>query len=273
VRDTAGRELGGDLGQERAQPASGAGHRRCDGSRADGGAEDLREGVGGAAPGQELSLEQVDHDRLGHRPVLHGCAGVVGGRGAGDVPAPAPAGEHLVFDDVDRDRGDVEDLGPGGAGLRCTAKVAPAPAAAGWFVHHDLVRDLDLTQGLTVVAGLPAGAAPGGSAQRLRCRLAQPVKGRRLGGVARVRAHLRFQLQDAGLEGGVLLAQRRRLFVQGCVLLAQRDHFVGQDLVLVFECSELLGENCELTGECRDHFRQLGVGRCAHKSILAATDS
>src|SRR5665811_1644035 len=116
----------------------------------------------------------------------------------------------------------------------------------------------------------PPGRRPDGRRNDFGAGLPSVVRGRRLGGVARVRPHLRFQLEDAGLESDVLLAQRRHLFEQGAVLSAQRENFVGQHLVLVFERRDLLGENCELTGECRDQLRRLGVGRCAHERIIAA---
>ena len=108
------------------------------------------------------------------------------------------------------------------------------------------------------MAHLPTGPAPGRLAQRLRSRPAQRVRGWRLGGVPRVRTHLGLELTDPRLERPVLLAQSHRFFVQRRVLLLERG--------------ELHVQYCNLRAQHRDQLRQLGIGRCAHKRIIAPSD-
>src|SRR5690606_33620658 len=91
----------------------------------------------------------------------------------------------------------VEDLTGPIARALCAVESAPAAAAHDRMVIDDLVRVGDLLKSSTRIPLGPARPAPGGLAQRLRRRLlAQPVTGRRLGGVVRVRRDLALQLRD-----------------------------------------------------------------------------
>jgi len=221
VRDGGGGDLGAHLGQERdeivGRAGGGRGHRgrrhRC--------AEQVREGVGGPLAGQELPHEQVHHDRLGPRPVLHRRVHPARRSSASDGPASTAPRDDLVLDHMHLDRRDVEHLRPLGAHHGRTGQVGPAPAALGRFVAHHDVGVRHLMQRGSLVAHLPTGPASGRLAQRLRGRLAQTVRGRRLGGVPRVRTHLGLELTDPGLERPVLLTQCRYFLLQCRQLLTQ----------------------------------------------------
>jgi len=101
------------------------------------------------------------------------------------------------------DLGQVEDLPDRHPDHRRQHQVAAAPTAPLGHVDDDLVRVVDLGQvrarGAGLLAGLATTRAP---LARGAGRLAEPVGGRRLGGVARVLAELALQLRDPTLQLG-----------------------------------------------------------------------
>ena len=68
----------------------------------------------------------------------------------------AAAADNLAFNDVHRDRRDVEDLPAGAVHFVGAGEVGPAATATGFVADHD-VRVGHLLQGLPAVSLLPAG--------------------------------------------------------------------------------------------------------------------
>src|SRR5690606_15376726 len=82
-----------------------------------------------------------------------------------------------------------------------------ATPARGRLVPLDVVGVLDLPQGAALMPRLATGPTTGLAAQRLRCRLAQPLRRRRLVRVARVLTQPATQLRVLLREPPVLLSQ------------------------------------------------------------------
>ena len=93
-------------------------------------AEQLRQRLRSALPGQELPDIQVDDDRRHPRPVLHRGLRPLRGPAPGAVPAAALALDQLMLRHLDRDRRQVKDLAALHRGDR-PARPAPHP-------EHDL---------------------------------------------------------------------------------------------------------------------------------------
>jgi len=235
VHHLAGVEPGGHLGQELAEVSGGSAGHGGDGAVGDGDPEQFADRLGGALFRQELAHEQVNYDRAHHRPVLHRRGRLRRSVTGGGLPAPAAAGDDLVFGDVHLDRWDVENLPAGAAHLRRVGQVRSAPAAAARFVADHHIRIRHLGQGLSRVPGLSAGLALGRCAQRPGRRFAGAVGRGGLGGVLRVGPQLRFQVGDPHF--------------QRCVLGAQRLQF---------------GAHLD------DQFHQVGVRRLRHSIIIAS---
>jgi len=95
------------------------------------------------------------------------------------------------------DLGQVEDLPGRHPDHRCQHQVGAALPAPLGHVDDDLVRVIDLGQVPARGTGLLAGLATTGvPLPRRDGRLAEPVRGRRLGGIARVPGELALQLRD-----------------------------------------------------------------------------
>jgi hypothetical protein len=73
----------------------------------------------------------------------------------------ATAADQLVFGDVDRFRGKIEDLAAHHTDFRSPGESFAASSAGQRFVADNFVGVGDLPQGVTFVAVLPAGFAPG----------------------------------------------------------------------------------------------------------------
>ena len=177
--------------------------------------EQVADGLGGALFGQELSDVQVG-DRGQHpRAVLdRGVHPIRGTPGRADTATALP-GDELMFGHPDRDRWQVEHLTVFGPHLNASARVEPAAGTPRWFVPNDLIRAGDLPQRATPMPVLPTWAAPRLAAQRLRRRLTQTVRGRRLGGVPRRRTQSRFQVYYPRLQLDDHLLQRRDQLLLG----------------------------------------------------------
>jgi hypothetical protein len=106
-----------------------------------------------------------------------------------------------MLDGVQADLGQVEDLPGRHPDHRRQHQVGAAPLAPLGRVDDDLVRILDAGQVRARGAGLLAGlATTGAPLARGGGRLAEPIRGRRLGGIARVLAEPALQLSDPTLK-------------------------------------------------------------------------
>jgi hypothetical protein len=94
------------------------------------------------------------------------------------------------------DRRDVEHLPVFPAHLHRSAQTLPAAPAAARLVHDDLVGDRDRGQRRPRMTGLPTGLTGTALAQRLWCRLGQPIRTRRLRGILRRLPQPSLQLSD-----------------------------------------------------------------------------
>ena len=203
MASSAGAMSAGDLPGHRGERARG---RRA--------AEHLRHRGTGPVPGQELPVPQVRAQRGGPRPVLHRRGHPVRRPPPGARPAAAALQlDHLVLGDLGPHRRDLGHLPPLHPGLcrpvqarRRTRRSSPARAGPG---------DQD---GQSAASSRPAApsagpAAPGILPQRLRRRLAQPVRRWRLRGVLRVLPHPRGKISDLRLKDRDLLPQPRDLCI------------------------------------------------------------
>jgi hypothetical protein len=130
---------------------------------------------------------------------------VLGEGGLGRQPAGAAAPLGPVLDHAQAQRRQVEHLAGLDADHHRAGQVRAAPAAAVSVLDH-LIGLGDLGQVGARGAGLLAGPPPRGpliSPALSPRRLAQPIGGRRLGGVGRVLAEPPLQLNDPGLERGI----------------------------------------------------------------------
>jgi hypothetical protein len=164
-------------------------------------AEHVRYRGAGPVPGQELPVPQVGAQRRRPRPVLH-RRGHPAGRAP---PGPRSAAAALQFNDLvlgdlgphRRDLGHLTPLYPG------LFRPVQAPAARAAASRHmpdhavRMVRQLHRHARLSLRAARPAAGLP---PQRLRRRLTQPVRGRRLRGVLRVLSHPGCQVSDLLLK-------------------------------------------------------------------------
>jgi len=173
--------------------------------------EHLRQGPAGAVPGQELAVPQVDARAHDPRPVLHRSRHPGRRSRLRLVPAAARQREQLMLGDLRLHRGDVDDLAAFGPGHGRALQGLPAAPARRRPVPHPLIRmiaELHRRPGLALGPARPAAGLP---PQRLRRRLRQPVRRRRLRGVPGVRLHLRRQALDLRLQRRQRLPQRRDL--------------------------------------------------------------
>ena len=129
-----------------------------------------------------------------------------------------------MLSDADVDRGQVEHLTASDTNLRCAGEPRTAAAAVCGLVAERLIRVHDLLQSPAAMTALATRLAPGLPAQRLRIRLAQPIAGRRLGGVPRRRGHLPLQLSDTRVLANDVSFQRHHMSLQ-------RDHQVGEFII------------------------------------------
>ena len=125
-------------------------------------------------------MPQVDPGAHDPRPVLHRRGHPVRGFRFGLAPAAAQQREHLVLGGHGLHRRDVDDLPALDRGHRRALQGLPAAAAPGRPVPHPLIRMVRELHRRPRLALRPAGLAPGLPAQRLRRRLRQPVRRRRL---------------------------------------------------------------------------------------------
>jgi len=208
VRDVSrDQRLGDGIDRRRDDPGDLRRHRgdRARGRRA---AEHLAQRGGRPAPGQELAMPQVGGHGRGPRPVLHRRPHPIRRLRPGPRPAArALPLDHLVLGDLRLHRRDLRHLPPLHPGLPCSAQARPAAAAAARLVPGHVIGMAGQLHRRARLPLRPAGPAARAPPQRLRGRLAQPVRRRRPGGVLRV-------LLDTGGQVSHLPPQLLHLFPQ-----------------------------------------------------------
>jgi len=135
----------------------------------------------------------------------------------------------LVLGDPDPDRGQVEHLPSPHTDLHALACTSAATPTTGGFVADDLIRVGYLLQGAPAPPRLTTGFTAGFLPQRLRIRLGQPVRGRWLRGVPRIRRHLPLQLGDL------------RIFNRD--MGPQLNHQIGEFLIGRFRHKPIVSQN------------------------------
>jgi len=162
VRHLGGLQRGDDRRQRRRdKPGGPPGHRRDSAGRGRD-AEQLAQRLAGAVPGQELPVPQIRADPGDPRPVLHRRGHPVRRLPAGDRPAAAPAGNHLMPGDLRPDRRHVDHLPPLGPGL-FRAGQAPRRSRRSSAARAGSRGRADRPAPGSCPAGLPAGQACGRS--------------------------------------------------------------------------------------------------------------
>ena len=186
--------------------------------------EQISHGLGQPVLGQQLVVEQIDHDRQEARAILHRGRDLLGKWRPGFPAAPAAAAaiRPMLGDDQRLRLGQIEHLARAAPrGHRGRQRQTAGPTGLGVVIDGD-VRIGDLAQGLAFVALLPAGWFAGPLAQTARTRLplglVQPVAGRRFAAVGTVQPepalqlrHPRQQHRNGFLKHRILGSKPRKL--------------------------------------------------------------
>jgi hypothetical protein len=130
------------------------------------------------------------------RPYSHRRGHTFQRLGAGRGATAAAPRDELMLSYPHADRRNVEHLPVFPAYLHRPAQIVPAAPATPRLVCDDLVRNRNRCQCRPGMTSLPTGLASAALAQRLRCRLGQPIRARRLRGVLRGLPQPSLQLSD-----------------------------------------------------------------------------
>ena len=169
--------------------------------------EHLPQRGAGPVSGQELPVPQVRAQRGGPRPVLHRGGHPLRRPAQGHRPADTPPPDQAVLGDLGLHRRDLRHLPPLHPGFPRAVQIPGARGAAGRLVPDHVIGMIGQLHRRARLplrpARLPAGFCP----QRLRRRLAQPVRRRRPGGVLRVLPHPGRKIGDLRLKDRCPLPQ------------------------------------------------------------------
>src|SRR5579863_5052757 len=182
--------------------------------------EQIGHQFGQAILGQQLVVQQIDHEGRDPGAILHRRVDPVGKRGARVRPA---AGAYAVVgamlgDDEWARFGQIEHLPGAVARTHGGRHRRTAGRAGGWKVTDDAVGFGNLPQGLAFMAFLAARllARRFARAAHPGRRLLQSITGGWLAAVAAVQAQLALKFRDTGLQslnlGRLRLYQRNQLF-------------------------------------------------------------
>ena len=202
VRDLRGGELLAGDGQEPLQTGGRVREQRGQPARGDRGAERFLQALRGAFHRQVLAAQQIHREGRDARAVT-GRGGCLSRKlRAGDRTAVTFASLRAVLDRDQLDHWEVKHLTRLDAHHGCVRQVSSAPEASRRGMDPDLIRHLPRLQPEPLPNLLLTRLASRGLAQRLRCRLAQPVAARWLRGVPGVLAQPRFQRRDQRIALG-----------------------------------------------------------------------
>ena len=198
-------------GGDRREPLGAAPAHAGDGRRGQVHAEQVHYQVGQALLGQNLDMQQIDHDGGDPRAVLNRRRDALGsGRAGCHAACSTPAGEGPALGDHQGLKlGQIKHL-PNGVvhGHRLAQRRAATGAGRGTVIDGRIGRRR-ATEGFTCMASLPARllACPFAKAADADRLLLQAVAGRGLAAIAAVQAELALQFGHAGDKRRVLHPQ------------------------------------------------------------------
>jgi hypothetical protein len=180
--------------------------------------EEIGHQCGQAVLGQQLIVQQIDHEGRDSGAVLHGRVDAIWKQRARlRAAGGALAIVRTMFGDDERLRlGKIKHLTGDMANARFPVEARAALGAGRWVMIDDFVGISDLSQGLAFVTLLSARFLAGTFAQTLHPRrLLQPIARRRLAAVRTVQFEPALEFGEPRFQGRIFSPQRRN----------QRDQF------------------------------------------------
>ena len=223
-----------------ADPGDGRGHQLHP--------EEIGQQLDQTLLGQQLVVQEIEHESADPRAVLHGRVDAVGKRrprlrAAGGASAIV----CTMFGDDERLRlGQIEHLPGAVADARVRIEARAAPRAGRRVMIDDVIGISDLPQGLAFVTFLPARLLGRTFPQaRHPRRLLQSIARRRLAAVRTVQSELALKFGNPRLQGFILGPQRR--YQRDRVFRGRHARRFANHPILESETAYAVEENLSLT--------------------------